>query len=135
MLRILVADDDPEMLRATTLVLESGGFQISAARDGIEALSKVEADKPDLLILDLMMPEMDGFEVLKRLGERKRTGRGRIPVLGLSAGREGSRPRRYELETSSDLGADGYLEKPISPPLLLNEVNRILTEKGSKICH
>ena len=85
MLRILVADDDPEMLRATTLVLESGGFQISAARDGIEALSKVEADKPDLLILDLMMPEMDGFEVLKRLGERKRTGRGRIPVLVLSA--------------------------------------------------
>jgi signal transduction histidine kinase/CheY-like chemotaxis protein len=133
--RILVADDDPEMLRVTTLVLESGGFQISAARDGIEALSKVDADNPDLLILDLMMPEMDGFEVLKRLRERDRTGRGRIPVLVLSAVREGSSRRRYELETSSDLGADGYLEKPISPPLLLNEVNRILTEKGSKICH
>jgi CheY-like chemotaxis protein len=80
------------------------------------------------------MPELDGFEVLKRLGERRRTGRGRIPVLVVSAIKEGSSRRRYELETQSELGADGYIEKPISPPLLLKEVTRILTEKKSRVC-
>lgn len=133
--RILIADDDPDMLRVTALVLESGGFQTSAARDGIEALAKVEAEEPDLLILDLLMPELDGFEVLKRLGERKRTGRGRTPVLVVSAIKEGSSRRRFELETKTELGADGYIEKPISPPLLLKEVTRILTEKRSGVCH
>jgi|GEM_PF-164402 len=132
--KILIADDDPDMLRVTALVLESDGFQTSAARDGIEALAKVEAEEPDLLILDLLMPELDGFEVLKRLGERRRTGRGRIPVLVVSAIKEGSSRRRYELETKTELGADGYIEKPISPPLLLKEVARILTERKSKVC-
>ncbi len=131
----MIADDDPDMLRVTALVLESVGFQTSAARDGIEALAKVEAEEPDLLILDLLMPELDGFEVLKRLGERKRTGRGQTPVLVVSAIKEGSSRRRFELETKSELGADGYIEKPISPPLLLKEVTRILTERRSSVCH
>jgi len=95
----------------------------------------VEAEEPDLLILDLLMPELDGFEVLKRLGERKRTGRGRTSVLVVSAIKEGSSRRRFELETKSELGVDGYIEKPISPPLLLKEVTRILTERQSGVCH
>ena len=130
--RILVTDDDPEMLKIITLILESQGYQVSTAQDGEEALTKVEEEKPDLLILDLLMPRMDGFEVCKRLNEQVGTGKEKIPILILSAVREESSRRRYELETKAALGIDDYVEKPISPPLLLQRVEKVLIRCKSR---
>ena len=130
--RILVTDDDPEMLKIITLILESQGYQVSTAQDGKEALTKVEEEKPDLLILDLLMPRMDGFEVCKRLNEQAGSGKEKIPILILSAVREESSRRRYELETEATLGIDDYVEKPISPPLLLQRVEKVLIRCKSR---
>jgi len=130
--KILVADDDPAMLKVTTFILESRGYQVFTAKDGEEALAKIEEETPDLLILDLLMPVMDGFEVIKRLNEQAMTGGNRIPVLILSAVREDSGRRRYELETKESLGVDDYVEKPISPPVLLQKVEKILTRAKAR---
>jgi len=124
--KILVADDDPEMRKITALVLESQGYQVRTAEDGEEVLTKIKEEEPDLLILDLLMPRMDGFEVCKRLEEQKSRSGKRIPVLILSAVREESSRRRYELETEMELNIDDYITKPISPPLLLQRVERVL---------
>ena len=131
--KILVTDDDPEMLKVITAVLESQGYQVSTAQDGEEALTKIEAEKPDLLILDLLMPKMDGFEVCKRLNMQAVPSSNKIPILILSAVRESSSRRRYELETKAALGIDDYVEKPISPPLLLQRVEKILMKCKSRL--
>jgi len=124
--KVLIADDDPEMQKITAVVLESQGYQVRTASDGEDALIKIEEEEPDLLVLDLLMPRMDGFEVCKRLKERRERGGARIPVLILSAVREESSRRRYELETEMDLDVDDYVTKPISPPVLLQRVERAL---------
>jgi len=131
--RILVADDDPEMLKITKLVLESRGYQVSTASDGEEALAKIQEEKPDLIILDLLMPVMDGFEVCRRLNEQAGPGGNKVPILILSAVKEESSRRRYELETKASLGVDDYVEKPISPPILLQKVDSVLMRRGSKL--
>jgi len=131
--RILVTDDDPEMLKVITAVLESQGYQVSTAQDGEEALTRIEEEKPDLLILDLLMPKMDGFEVCKRLNMQAVPSSNKIPILILSAVRESSSRRRYELETKAALGIDDYVEKPISPPLLLQRVEKILMKCKSRL--
>jgi signal transduction histidine kinase/DNA-binding NarL/FixJ family response regulator len=130
--RILVADDDPEMLGITALILESQGYEVRTAQDGKEALAKVEEEEPDLLVLDLLMPNMDGFEVCKRLEERRGSSGKRIPVIILSAVREESSRRRYELETETEFDIEDYVTKPISPPVLLQRVEKALM-KGKAV--
>jgi signal transduction histidine kinase len=131
--RVLVADDDPSMIKVTKFVLESRGTEVTTAADGVEALEKIEEARPDLLILDLLMPRMDGFEVCKRLNERVEAGGERIPVLVTSAVREESSQRRYELEMAAELKVDAYLEKPFSPPALLQRVEKILKRYRAKV--
>ena len=126
---ILVTDDDPEMRRITSLVLESQGYSVRTAQDGEEALEKIAEKEPDLLILDLLMPKMDGFEVCKRINERSGKKGRKFPVIILSAVREDSSRRRYELETESDLNVDDYVTKPISPPVLLQRVEKVLLNR------
>ena len=128
-LDILVTDDDPEMRRITALVLESQGYKVRTAQDGEEALEKINEKEPDLLVLDLLMPKMDGFEVCKRLQERKDKGGRKFPIIILSAVREDSSRRRFELETESDLDVDDYVNKPISPPVLLQRVEKALLKR------
>ena len=65
--KILVVDDDPDILDALTMILESQGYQVVTARDGIEGLANLKAEKPDLMVLDLLMPKMDGWAVCKEL--------------------------------------------------------------------
>jgi signal transduction histidine kinase len=124
--KVLVVDDDPSMIKVAKFVLESKGTEVTTAADGAEALERVEQSPPDLLILDLLMPRMDGFEVCKRLHEKERAGGKRIPVLVTSAVREESSRRRYELEMATELNIDAYLEKPFSPPALLQRVEGVL---------
>jgi len=130
--KILVTDDDPEMLGITAIILESQGYEVRTVRDGEEALAKVEEEEPDLMVLDLLMPHMDGFEVCKRLEERRGRGGKRIPVIILSAVREESSRRRYELETETEFDIEDYVTKPISPPVLLQRVEKALM-KGKAV--
>jgi len=126
---ILVVDDDPEMRPALSLILESRGYNVRTAQDGEEGWEKIKEKEPDLLILDLLMPKMDGFEVCKRLEEKRSTGSGKFPVIILSAIFEENSRRRYELETETDLQVDGYITKPISPPVLLQRVEKALLKR------
>ena len=128
--KILVVDDDPDILEALTMILESKGYTVITAQNGIEALANLKADKPDLMILDLLMPKMDGFAVCKELQDARWSKYRNVPILILTSVREEASRRRYELETGLELDVDDYVEKPISPDILLERVERLIKKKG-----
>ena len=127
--KILVVDDDPDILEAISMILESQDYQVVTAQDGIEALANLKAEKPDLMILDLLMPKMDGFAVCKELQDPRWAKYRDIPILILTSVREEASRRRYELETGLELDVDDYVEKPISPDTLLERVGRLIKRK------
>jgi two-component system KDP operon response regulator KdpE len=113
---ILVVDDESRMIRFVRMNLELEGFQVAEASNGMEALEKVRDELPDLVILDVMMPELDGFETLERLREIST-----VPVIMLTVkGDEEDRIRGLEL------GADDYVTKPFSPRELASRVRAVL---------
>jgi len=130
MAKILVVDDDPDMRLVIASVLNSRSYEIIEACDGREALRKVKEDKPDLMLLDLLMPEMDGFAVVKELRSNQDKEYPDIPVLVISSVREESSHRRYELELGRKLDVDDYIEKPIEPFILLRRVEKLLSKGG-----
>jgi CheY-like chemotaxis protein len=123
--KILVVDDDPDMREALQMILESGGYSVVMAEDGEQCLAKLKEEQPDLLILDLLMPRMDGFEVCKALKDPRYSKYAR-PVIILSSVQEGVSQRRYELETGVQLDVDDYVEKPIETSVLLERVGKII---------
>jgi len=125
----LVLDDDPDIVDAVTMILESQGYEVVSAQDGIEGLAKLRAEKPSLMILDLLMPKMDGFAVCKELQDPRWSKYREIPILILTSVREEASRRRYELETGLELDVDDYLEKPISANILLERVSKLLKKK------
>lgn len=127
--KILVVDDDPDILDALTMILESQGHQVTTARSGTEALDNLRAEKPDLMILDLLMPKMDGFAVCKELQDARWSKYRSMPILILTSVREEASRRRYELETGLELNVDDYVEKPIAPDILLERVKRLIERK------
>ena len=127
--KILVVDDDPDILDALTMILEAKGYQVVTARDGVEGLANLKAEKPDLMILDLLMPKMDGFAVCKELLDPRWSRFREIPILILTSVREEASRRRYELETGLALDVDDYVEKPISPDVLLERVGKLLKKR------
>jgi len=129
--KILVVDDDPDILEAISMILESQGYKVVTARDGVEGLANLKAEKPDLLILDLLMPKMDGFAVCKELQDPRWAKYKDIPILILTSVREEASRRRYELETGLELDVDDYVEKPVSPDTLLERVGRLVKRKGN----
>jgi DNA-binding response OmpR family regulator len=118
--RILVVDDDPVIVRAITINLHSVGYETITALDGADGLRKVVAEKPDLVILDIMMPEIDGFEVLKVLKDNPETQH--IPVIMLTAF-----PTDENVTRSYGLDSDCFIPKPFEPEVLLIVVQRLLT--------
>lgn len=119
--KVLVVDDEPYILRSLRMILEMEGYQVDTASDGLEALKKVSENKPHLILLDIMMPNMDGYEVAKRLKEDSVTSD--IFILILTAkGQEKDKMR------SASLGVDEHLTKPFSPNKLLARVKEILGE-------
>lgn len=115
---VLVVDDDPDILEALSEILEAEGFEIRRARNGKEALERLEPDAPQLILLDLMMPVMDGWEFAQRMRQRPPE-IARIPIIVLSADRNvGSK--------AADLGAVGHLAKPFELNDLLDLVRRSL---------
>jgi CheY-like chemotaxis protein len=124
--KILVVDDDPDMREALQMILESGGYTVVMAEDGEQCLAKLKEEPPDLLILDLLMPRMDGFEVCKALKDPRYAKYARVPIIILSSVQEGVGQRRYELETGVRLDVDDYVEKPIESSVLLERVGKII---------
>jgi two-component system alkaline phosphatase synthesis response regulator PhoP len=128
--KILVVDDDPDILDVVTTILESQDFAVVTAKDGEEGLNKLKAERPHLMILDLLMPKKDGFAVIKELKDPRWAKYAAVPILVLTSVREEAARRRYELETGLELGVDDYLEKPIEPKVLLDRVGKLLKKKA-----
>jgi DNA-binding response OmpR family regulator len=126
--KILVIDDDPDILDAVKMILESQGYNVVTACDGIEGLATLKAEHPDLMILDLMMPKMDGFAVCKELQDPRWSKFKNTPILILTSVREEASRRRYELETGLELNVDDYIEKPMSPVILLERVSTLINK-------
>ncbi len=124
--KILVVDDDPEILEAIGIILEANGYEVITARDGVDGLTKLKEGRPDLMILDLLMPRLDGFEVCKELKDPRWSKYAHIPIIILSSVKEEASRRRYELETGLQLDVDDYVEKPIEHTILLERVKNIL---------
>ncbi|NIS80180.1 MAG: response regulator [Anaerolineales bacterium] len=121
---VVVADDDPDILEAITTVLESEPYQVGTAKDGQDCLELVRKRKPDLLILDLLMPRMDGFAVIREL--RSEPTYADLPIIVLTTVVEDASRRRYELETGHDMAVTLYLQKPVPPKELLKRVGEVL---------
>jgi DNA-binding response OmpR family regulator len=128
--KILLVDDDPDILDAMSAVLTSHAYTVITARDGQDGLDKLRSEKPDLMILDLMMPRMDGFAVCEELLDPRWAKYGNIPIIILTSVKEGAGRRRYELGTGLQLRVSDYIEKPIDPPTLLTRVETYLKKKG-----
>jgi DNA-binding response OmpR family regulator len=118
---ILVCDDDELLVDLLTYRLEAKGYQVSAARDGGEALERLGTDKPDAVVLDAMMPVIDGFEVLRRIREQAATAN--LPVVMLSA-----RKQERDIVGALELGANDFVVKPFIPEELLARLARLLGE-------
>ncbi|MFC2047410.1 response regulator transcription factor [Chloroflexota bacterium] len=129
--KILVIDDDPDIRDAITMILESQEYVVVSACDGIEGLATLKAENPDLIILDLMMPKMDGFGVCRKLEDPRWSKYKDTPILILTSVREDASRRRYELEVGLELDVDDYIEKPMSPDILLERVNILIKKKKS----
>ena len=126
MARILVADDDADIRHLVIYALADEGHEVSVAKDGQEALDHVAESPPDLMLLDIMMPEMDGYDVLRALDERGI--RSFTKILVLTA--KGSE-RDWKL--GYDLGADRYMTKPFDPDELLDTVNDMLNASSEEL--
>ncbi len=113
---ILAVDDEPHVLKLVKANLESSGYRVLTAADGVEAVDAVEREVPDLVILDLMLPKMDGYAVCRRIREFST-----VPVIMLTA-----RSAQVDLVHGFEVGADDYLTKPFAAPELLMRVQAVL---------
>jgi two-component system alkaline phosphatase synthesis response regulator PhoP/two-component system response regulator VicR len=116
--KILVVDDERHIVRLVEVNLARAGYDVATAYDGVEALEKVKSEKPDMIVLDVMMPRMDGFEVLKRLQADPETQD--IPVIMLTA-----KAQDADIFRGWSSGVSSYLTKPFNPRELLTFVERI----------
>ena len=119
--KILVVDDEPHMLRLIEVSLRKGEFEVVTASNGHEALVLADQEKPSLIIMDVLMPELDGLATLERLKASEATQR--IPVIMLTS--KGHAMTRVEAERS---GATMFLTKPFSPTQLLATAHRLITD-------
>jgi len=122
--KILLVDDDKDFVEATKLVLESKPYEVVVAYDGDEGLAKARKEKPDLIILDIIMPVKDGFsaaEQLKKDSELKK-----IPVIMLTSFSEKGGETSLSVGQGLTLDTEDYVEKPVSPQELLKRVERLL---------
>jgi CheY-like chemotaxis protein len=117
-MRVLVVDDDPDMVMVLGLLMKANGITALTATGGVEGLEKARADKPDVILLDIMMPDMDGYEVIKELRSDEST-KG-IPVIFVTARTDAEHRERAE-----SLGADGYVTKPYERNSLMEVIRRV----------
>ncbi|MGQ9546049.1 MAG: response regulator transcription factor [Dehalococcoidia bacterium] len=120
---ILVVDDEPQVIRFTKMNLELEGFRVVSATNGYEALDKIVKELPDLVILDVMMPDMDGFETLQKIREISA-----VPVIFLTV-----KGTEFDRVRGLDLGADDYMTKPFSPKELISRIRAVLRRTEAKV--
>ncbi len=118
-LRVLVVDDDPVILELLRINFEIEGFEVFSASDGQEGLERARADRPDVVLSDIMMPRLDGLQFLARLRDDPATAG--VPVVLLSA-----KAQNAEVQRGLALGADDYVTKPFDPLELIDRVNAVL---------
>jgi len=120
--RILLVDDEPDLVQMISLRLKSVGYEVVTACDGQEALEQVKQTKPDLLILDLMLPKLDGYKVCRLLKFDERTKE--LPILIFTA-----RAQEQDIKLASECGADAYLTKPFEAKVLLGKLQELLAAR------
>jgi DNA-binding response OmpR family regulator len=120
--RILLVEDDPAVLRAVSYILGKEGYEVLTATNGLDGLSKAKGESPDLLILDVMLPGIDGYEVCHRLRSEPQTAQ--LPILMLSA-----KGQAADKATGLGVGANEYLTKPVERLALLGRVEALLGAK------
>lgn len=120
--KILLIEDEKDMVYAVTLQLESSGYKIITALDGQEGLKTARIEKPDLIILDLMLPKMDGYKVCGLLKADIRYNK--IPIIMFTA-----RAQESDKKMGEEAGADAYITKPFDPQALLTKIKELLREE------
>ena len=125
MAHVLVVDDEPEIVKMVSKIMEARGHRVTLARDGQEALDAVGRDRPDVLVLDLNLPKLDGFEVCRRLktADETRT----LPIVMMTA----AFPSIEDAEHGVALGADEYVVKPFLREVLVHNVERLIRPKAT----
>ena len=119
--RILVIEDDPASLRLMQYILERKGYEVLTAVNGLDGLKKARSEEPDLVILDVMLPGMDGFDICYHLRAEPQTAK--LPILMLSA-----KAREVDRDTGLKVGADYYITKPVAPAEIISSVEALLAQ-------
>ncbi|MCL4772395.1 MAG: response regulator [Burkholderiaceae bacterium] len=116
--RVLIAEDEPNIVESLSFVLGRDGFEVEAVLDGESALERLRATHPDLMILDVMLPRLNGFEVLKRV--KSDPSLRSIPVIVLTA-----KGQAHDRRMAEELGVDGFMTKPFSNREIVEQVRRL----------
>lgn len=122
--RILIAEDEPDIRELIRLALQFNGFEVISASDGAEAVELASNNSFDLIMLDVRMPRLTGYEACRQLREMETTKE--IPIIFLSA-----KGQEAEVDEGLEAGADRYILKPFAPIELANEIKQILAERGT----
>ncbi|MDY6848302.1 MAG: response regulator transcription factor [Geoalkalibacter sp.] len=119
--KILIVEDEESLLKLESILLTSKGFQVSGVTNGREALEAIEEDRPDLVLLDIMLPEMDGFEVCRHIKQKAETRH--IPVIMLTA-----KKTREDMDKGREVGCDCYITKPFKSAMVIETIQRYLAK-------
>jgi DNA-binding response OmpR family regulator len=119
--KILIIEDDPSFSRAINHIIEKEGYDVSTASNGMTGLRMIQENPPDLLILDVMLPGLDGFEICSRI--RTDESMAKLPIIMLSA-----KGQETDKTTGLSVGANEYLTKPVDRTLLLEKITSLLAE-------
>ncbi len=118
--KILIVEDEESLLRLESILLTSKGYEVIGASNGRQALEAVLAEGPDLVLLDIMLPEIDGFEVCRQIKSNPKTGQ--IPVIMVTAKKASDDMTRGE-----EVGADWYITKPFKSAMVIETIQRFLS--------
>jgi CheY-like chemotaxis protein len=121
---ILIVDDDPDILEGIITILESQPYRLATARDGKQCMEMIARELPDVLILDLLMPRMDGWGVIREMRSEPRYAN--VPIMILTTVIEDASRRRYELETGVAMNVQDYVQKPAKPADLIQRIEKLL---------
>jgi len=119
---ILIVEDEESLLKLESILLSSKGYKVTGVRDGLAALNEIEKNRPDLILLDIMMPGIDGFEVCRRIKENPDTRD--IPIIMLTAKKSTADQAR-----GAEVGADAYITKPFKSLKIIDVISSLLPKK------